>query len=192
MRETAGPAADARAPVEACLELWPQASLAGIDSTEAVALSWRLSGLTVVADWVGSNPEWFPPAAAPTSPAVYLAQTRSRAACAVAKAGLLPPAPANARLFDFALRPMQEAAVSIPLRDGPILAVIEDETGADKTEAALLLPSGCCWRARAGGYMSRRPPWRPPTPCSPGPGPGPCRRRARSGRCRRAWAGRMR
>ena len=62
MREMAGPdaAADARAFVQACLELWPQASLAGIDSTEAMALSWRLSGLTVVADWVGSNPEWFP------------------------------------------------------------------------------------------------------------------------------------
>lgn len=141
MRETTGAeaAADAQAFVEACLELWPQASLAGIDSMEAMALSWRLSGLTVVADWVGSNQEWFPPAAAPASAAAYLTETRSRAVRAVAEAGLLPPAPANVRLFDFALRPMQEAAASIPLRDGPMLAVIEDETGAGKTEAALLL-----------------------------------------------------
>ena len=34
---------------------------------------------------------------------------------------------------------MREAAASIPLRDGPMLAFIEDETGAGKTEAALLL-----------------------------------------------------
>ena len=30
------------------------------------------------------------------------------------EAGLLPPAPAATRLFDFALRPMQEAAATIP------------------------------------------------------------------------------
>lgn len=42
-------------------------------------------------------------------------------------------------LFDFDLRPMQRRAADIPLGDGPVLAVIEDETGAGKTEAALLL-----------------------------------------------------
>ncbi len=141
MRMMAGAeaAADARAFVEACLDLWPQASLAGIDARAAMALSWRLSGLTVVADWVGSNPDWFPAAKPPASAAAYLAETRARAAFAVEKAGLLSPAPAATRLFDFALRPMQAAAASIPLCDGPMLAVIEDETGAGKTEAALLL-----------------------------------------------------
>ena len=141
MRDRAGPQAaeDARAFVEACLDLWPQASLAGIDSTEAMALSWRLSGLTVGADWVGSNPEWFPAAPPPASAAAYLAQTRGRAAHAVKEAGLLPPAPAGTVLFDFDLRPMQKAAAAIPLRDGPMLAILEDETGAGKTEAALLL-----------------------------------------------------
>jgi CRISPR-associated endonuclease/helicase Cas3 len=93
----------------------------------------------VVADWVGSNPEWFPAAAPPASAAAYLAETRIRAAYAVEMAGLLPPAPAATRLFDFAHRPMQEATASIPLRDGPMLAIIENETGAGKTEAALLL-----------------------------------------------------
>lgn len=141
MRKAAGPeaAADARAFVEACLDLWPRASLAGIDSDRAMALSWRLSGLTVVADWVGSNPEWFPAANRPASAAAYLAETRVRAARAVAKAGLVPPVPAATRLFDFALRPMQEVAATIPLREGPMLAILEDETGAGKTEAALLL-----------------------------------------------------
>lgn len=141
MRMMAGAeaAADAQAFVEACLDLWPQASLAGIDAKVAMALSWRLSGLTVVADWVGSNPDWFPAAEPPASAAAYLAKARARAAFAVEKAGLLSPVPAATHLFDFALRPMQVAAASIPLCDGPMLAIIEDETGAGKTEAALLL-----------------------------------------------------
>lgn len=141
MRQAAGPeaTADARAFTEACLNLWPRASLAGIDSAAAMALSWRLSGLTVVADWVGSNPDWFPAVEPPASAAAYLAVARERAARAVAAAGLRSPAPAAATLFDFALRPMQHAAASVPLREGPMLAIIEDETGAGKTEAALLL-----------------------------------------------------
>lgn len=141
MRQKAGAeaAAAARVFVEECLDLWPQASLAGIDSNAAMLISWRLSGLTVVADWVGSNPEWFPPEAPPASAQAYLSGARLRAARAVAEAGLLPPNPASTALFDFAPRPMQQAAISIPLRDGPMLAIIEDETGAGKTEAAMLL-----------------------------------------------------
>lgn len=141
MRQAAGPeaAADARAFTEACLDLWPRASLAGIDSAAAMALSWRLSGLTVVADWVGSNPDWFPPVEPPASAAAYLASAREKAARAVVEAGLLPPAPAATPLFAFAPRPMQRAAAAVPLREGPMLAIIEDETGAGKTEAAFLL-----------------------------------------------------
>lgn len=141
MRLDAGPAAaqDARCFVEACLDLWPCASLAGIEEAEAMVLSWRLSGLTVAADWIGSNPDWFPAADPLVSAAAYLAQTRFRAARAVEEAGLLAPSPSTTRLFDFVPRPMQEAAGALPLRDGPMLAIIEDETGAGKTEAALIL-----------------------------------------------------
>lgn len=141
MRREAGleAAADARAFLEACLDLWPQASLEGMRAGEAARLSWWLSGLTVVADWVGSNPDWFPAVAPPVSAAAWLGEARRRAAVAVKAAGLLPPAPVDARLFDFAQRPMQRAAAEVFLREGPMLAVIEDETGAGKTEAALIL-----------------------------------------------------
>lgn len=84
MRRMAGP--EAQAFVAACLGLWPEASLAGIDEAEARALNWRLSGLTLVADWLGSNADWFPAAEPPASAAAYLAETRSRAAHAVQQA----------------------------------------------------------------------------------------------------------
>ena len=35
------------------------ASLEGMTESEARGLSWALSGLTIQADWIGSNPEWF-------------------------------------------------------------------------------------------------------------------------------------
>jgi CRISPR-associated endonuclease/helicase Cas3 len=47
--------------VRAFCALWPDASLEGLTSTKAKALSWWLSGLTVAADWIGSNMAWFAP-----------------------------------------------------------------------------------------------------------------------------------
>ena len=39
--------------------LFRQASLEGLSASDAKALSWKVSGLTVQADWIGSNTEWF-------------------------------------------------------------------------------------------------------------------------------------
>ena len=125
--------------VQAFCDLWPNASLRGLNSAKAKALSWWLSGLTVAADWIGSNTLWFAPCLPDHSLADYLGLARGKAAEALAGTGVLPPAPTDKPLFDFALRPMQQAAASIALPQGPILAFIEDETGAGKTEAALIL-----------------------------------------------------
>jgi len=130
---------DAARVIEYFRALWPRAALGDLKRAEAALWSWRLAGLVTAADWIGSNPEWFPPCPAGPEPAVYLEAARSRAARAVAEAGLDTPAPATAPLFDFDLRPMQSAATGTALPDGPMLAVIEDETGAGKTEAALIL-----------------------------------------------------
>lgn len=125
--------------IAAALALWPGASLAGLTSAEAKRLSWWLPGLVAAADWVGSNTAWFPAQPPGPEPAAYLAAARGRAARAVAEAGLDHPAPADGPLVDFALRPMQAACRDVALPDGPTLVVIEDETGAGKTEAALIL-----------------------------------------------------
>lgn len=137
----AGPAAvaDAGMVIESFLDLWPDASLADLGKDEARVLSWWLPGLVAAADWIGSNAEWFPAVEAGPSPAHYLAEARGKAARAVAAAGMAGAAPAASPLFDFALRPMQAACAGVALPDGPMLAVIEDETGAGKTEAALIL-----------------------------------------------------
>ena len=118
---------------------WPEASLAGVEKARINALTWWLPGLVAAADWIGSNAEWFKPRRADLPLVDYLAVARECAECAVAEAGLASPAPRNGPLFDFTLRPMQTAAGEIKLPDGPALAVIEDETGAGKTEAALIL-----------------------------------------------------
>lgn len=125
--------------IAAFAALWPKASLDELSRDDAIALSWWLPGCVAAADWIGSDEKRFPFAQPDLSIPEYLAQARKRASAAVELAGLWAPAPSGERLFDFAPRPMQAAVQDVPLPDGPMLAVIEDETGAGKTEAALLL-----------------------------------------------------
>ncbi|MFN3280054.1 MAG: CRISPR-associated helicase Cas3' [Tabrizicola sp.] len=130
---------DAKTIIGSFLALWPNASLAGLEEAEMKRLTWHLNGLLTVADWVGSNAAWFPASLPVDDLAAYLDAARSRAAVALEQAGLIAPAPASGTLFDFAPRPMQAACAGVPLPDGPMLALIEDETGSGKTEAALIL-----------------------------------------------------
>ena len=135
------------------LELLPGGSLAGIDQRVARRLSWALSGLTVAADWVASNAKWFPPASPDLAPVDYLKRARSQAADAVGHAGLDASPLASvkdARSLTGVpeLRPMQSAAASAVLPDGPALVLLEDATGAGKTEAALIL----AYRMMASGH----------------------------------------
>ena len=125
--------------IDAFCDLWPEASLAGLDPAEAVRLSWWLPGLCAAADWIGSNTRWFTAQAPGPSLSDYLVTARQTAAAAVTGAGIGGVPVQTGPLFDFVLRPMQAACADLPLPEGPMLAVIEDETGAGKTEAALIL-----------------------------------------------------
>lgn len=135
-----GPAGEV---ISAFCDLWPLASLQSLDpdaaEDPATVLGWWLPGLCTAADWVGSNTRWFPPEPGRPELGAYLHQARVRAETAVSGAGLAGSALSPGPVFDFALRPMQIACDTLALPDGPMLAVIEDETGAGKTEAALIL-----------------------------------------------------
>ncbi len=143
--------------VHALAALWPDASLAGLDEVQALSFSWWLAGLTTMADWLGSNADWFP-ARKPDLPiADYLRLTRQKAARKIREAGVLGTQPRDGRLFDFDLRPMQQAVAETDLPEGPMLAVIEDETGAGKTEAAMILAHRMLQSGKGRGLLFALP-----------------------------------
>jgi CRISPR-associated endonuclease/helicase Cas3 len=124
----------------------------------ALGLTWRLAGLAVLADWTASNETWFAANPAPMKLATYWREyALPQASRALAEAGFLP---ARARtvvaLSDLAphataATPLQALANTVELPgEGPVLVVIEDQTGAGKTEAALLLAH----RMMAGGAFA--------------------------------------
>ena len=96
------------------LELLPDGSLEGLDQLAARRLSWALSGLTVAADWVASNVEWFPAASPEVTPADYLNRARLQAADAVGalRVVLIPSWPQPARM----LWPSPESPICGPCR----------------------------------------------------------------------------
>lgn len=152
---------DARNWVAALLELFPGASLEGISVEDAKELSWVLSGITVTADWVGSNILWFPVKQGSRDLGEALEESRRQARTAVENAGLEIPGLARLNsstpygLSD--LRPMQEAVMNIELGAGPQLAVIEDSTGTGKTEAALILAHRMIEKRKARGIFFALP-----------------------------------
>ena len=74
--------------IEAVAPLFSGASLDAVTESAARRLGWVLSGLTVQADWIGSNPEWFGPQDAGTPIASYWKQALARAETAIVAAGL--------------------------------------------------------------------------------------------------------
>lgn len=110
-------------------------------------ISWIVSGLFILADWVGSNEIWFPPVPEWLGVDEYWPIAQQKALRAVQESRLVPPAPS--RSFSFAKlmphlgdeakpRPMQERVLALPEPSGPELLIIEDLTGGGKTEAAIL------------------------------------------------------
>jgi len=146
--------------IELLAPLFAGASLDGMCEAEAKRLSWLVSGTTVQADWIGSNSDWFSFTGPEPSVAQYWEIARGRAKVALKAAGLLQSQPANPDPKDLIggdLRPMQTAVAEVDLPDGPCLVLIEDATGAGKTEAALILAQRMIAAGKAGGLFFALP-----------------------------------
>ncbi len=121
--------------------------------------SWWVAGLAVLADWLGSNTLWFEPCADSMPLAAYwkdIAVPAAERACREAglNARAVVPASGPRGLFPSfdRLRAAQRLCVEHPLAQrGPRLAILEDETGSGKTEAASLLACKLVGQGAASG-----------------------------------------
>jgi CRISPR-associated endonuclease/helicase Cas3 len=120
--------------------------VAGLNADSAPELSWRLAGLITLADWVGSDADYFSPLPLDTPLEIYWREAKRTAQRALSAKGLAPlkaaSAPSLGRIAPRAAtsaRPMQRLSEELTLGTGPQLILIEDATGSGKTEAALLL-----------------------------------------------------
>lgn len=158
-------AADARDFVEECARLFPLASpttTTGIRDENFKATSWLIAGIAMIADWIGSNQEWFPYEPPKHCLDSYWSMAQGRAQEAIEKAGLSRPAvQPGFSLRDALVSPegdddpvpsdLQKWAVDDFNPVGQSLVVIEDLTGAGKTEAALIAAHRLMKAGAAGG-----------------------------------------
>jgi len=119
--------------------------------------SWLLAGLTVVADWVGSDADRFRYRMEPMPLEEYwnkhaLPQARD----AISETGLLPPPVSSetgleALFPEYVPTPMQKYASEVSLGEGPELFILEDATGSGKTESALVIAHRLMQAGKAEG-----------------------------------------
>lgn len=113
----------------------------------SLKISWLLAGIGVLADWIGSNVNYFPYEDKLLPLDEYWRRARCNAIAAMERVGVLPVPSVQQRslgeLFPnigrFEPTPLQKRVAELPLGKGPQLFILEDVTGAGKTEAAVLL-----------------------------------------------------
>ena len=141
--------------------------IAPLDPKRARRVSHALAGLAVLADWVGSNQEWFPYRDPSVDLKVYWCDAQQQACRAITEAGLLPAGVAAHLHYDDLISttgampatpsPMQHWTATVDLPDAPALFLIEDETGSGKTEAALMLVHRLMKARHASGFYIALP-----------------------------------
>ncbi|RKD83852.1 CRISPR-associated helicase Cas3' [Kushneria marisflavi] len=109
-------------------------------------LSWTIAGWATLSDWLGSHRDYFPYCQQAMALADYWPRALEQAGVVLKATGFAqPPEPIPyAGLAQwFADRvtptPLQQKAADLPLQAGPQLFILEDVTGAGKTEAACIL-----------------------------------------------------
>ena len=122
-----------------------------------------LAGLVTVADWIGSSQQWFPYTPPHDDVAAYFQEAKAKAERAVTEAGYAPASVAHGRSFSALIgkasapTPLQQWALEVPLPDSAALFILEDVTGAGKTEAAHALVHRLMEAGRASGAFWAMP-----------------------------------
>ena len=125
-------------------------------------LSWWIAGLVVLADWLGSNTDYFAYRAGPEDPLSlreYWEHAKEQATVALDHSGVLPLNTGRALPFDALFpgipipSPLQTWAAAIEPSQGPQIYLLEDVTGAGKTEAAVLLAHRLMAAGQADGFF---------------------------------------
>ncbi len=126
-------------------------------------VSWQLAGIAVLADWLGSNQADFPYHDKPVDIAEYWRRIALPSAEKVMEKLPEPPHPRQFSnieyLFPFINQPtpLQQFATKAPLNASPQLFILEDVTGAGKTEAALILAQRMMAQGRGNGLYIALP-----------------------------------
>jgi CRISPR-associated endonuclease/helicase Cas3 len=127
--------------------------------TRSQRVSWWIAGLAVLADWLGSNTRYFPYCTEAIPLDSYWQRAQAQAAAALKACGVLPHSPVQGRSFQALFptlprpSPLQAWAAGVELPPGPQLFILEDVTGAGKTEAALTLVHRLMAGGQADGFF---------------------------------------
>lgn len=126
------------------------------DDEELGAATFWFAGFVTIADWAGSTQAHFLYCAPDIPIDTYWRRAQDKARTAVPALGLAPARPSELKPFvtltgKQAPTPLQALAETMGLPDGPALIVIEDVTGAGKTEAAQILVHRLMVAGRAAG-----------------------------------------
>ncbi len=126
-------------------------------------LSWWIAGLAVLADWLGSNTRFFPYRDQPLPLAAYWQRAQQQATRALDASGIVAAPRSEALSFKELFpqieqaSPLQDWAAHVPLNPGPQIHLLEDVTGAGKTEAALMLTHRLLSGGHADGFYVALP-----------------------------------
>lgn len=109
------------------------------------ALSWWFTGIAVLADWLGSNTEYFPYQDEAIPLQDYWAIAKVSAKKALSDSGVVPCVIKQGITFNDLFpvidtpSPLQQWAINVDIQKSPQIFLLEDVTGAGKTEAAITL-----------------------------------------------------
>lgn len=120
-------------------------------------VSWQLAGLAVLADWLGSDSSHFGFQSETEPLAEYWKKAQKTARHALDatdfnKIPLVSPFVSIKHHFGFEPTPLQKWAETVDINQSPQLFILEDITGAGKTEAALALTHRLMERGAADGF----------------------------------------